>query len=84
MCETISTAAFASAYIWNELEKYQTKNLIIIGCTNTARRLIEKLKATSISYRLIENQLEKVKDLLDEEPVIVGDAKDKDVYLKQA
>lgn len=80
-CQTISTSRFASEYILSEyiLDDTKTpvvKNILMIGCTNTARRLLSKLKDEKIKYTLIEKDREKAEDLLDKEPVIIGDAKD--------
>ncbi|MFX1486556.1 MAG: NAD-binding protein [Promethearchaeota archaeon] len=80
-CQVISTSRFAAEYILSEhiLDDTGTpvvKNILIIGCTNTARRLIRKLKNRKIKYTLIERDREKAEDLLDREPVIIGDAKD--------
>jgi Trk K+ transport system NAD-binding subunit len=82
-CKVISTSFYAADLIIGEVEKIKAKNLLIIGCTHTARRLLQKMKDRNISYKIIDYNRATVEDLLDEEPIIVGDAKDKDI-LKEA
>ncbi|MFX0068940.1 MAG: NAD-binding protein [Candidatus Hodarchaeota archaeon] len=86
--QTISTSRFASEYILSEYilddsGKTPIKNVLMIGCTNTARRLSRKLKDNNIKYVLIERDREKAEDFLDREPIIIGDAKD-EVLLEMA
>lgn len=78
-CETISTSKYASGLIFEEIDNAQIKDAIIIGCTNTTRRLMKRLKASNISYRVIEKNRDAVEDIIDEEPIIIGDAKDEDI-----
>lgn len=82
-CKAVSTSFYAADLIIGEVDKLHAKNILVIGCTHTARRLLKKMKERNITYKLIEHNRAEVEDLLDEEPIIVGDAKDKDV-LKQA
>ncbi|MFX0063794.1 MAG: NAD-binding protein [Candidatus Hermodarchaeota archaeon] len=82
-CETISTSNYASEYIMNKIEELNVANVVLIGCINTTRRLMKKLKENNINYKVIERDEEIVEDIIDEEPIIIGDAKDEDV-LKEA
>ncbi len=82
-CKVISTSLFAADFIITEVDKLKAKNILLIGCTHTTRRLLQKFKDRNITYKLIERNREAVEDLIDEEPVIIGDSKDKDV-LKEA
>ncbi|MFX0093625.1 MAG: NAD-binding protein [Candidatus Hodarchaeota archaeon] len=78
-CETISTSKYASERLFEKIKEVKAKNVLLIGCTNTTRRLMEQLKAERIDYKIIEREREVVEDIIDEEPVIIGDAKDSDV-----
>lgn len=82
-CLPISTSFYAADLIIGQVDKLHAKSILIIGCTHTARRLLQKMKDRNISYKIMESNRAVVADLLDEEPIIVGDAKDKDV-LKEA
>ena len=81
-CETISTSKYASEVIIAEIDKFKVENLLIIGCNNTARRLLKKVKERKINYKIIEKNRTLVEDLIDEEPIIIGDAKDRDLLEK--
>ncbi|TFG04878.1 MAG: hypothetical protein EU536_03535 [Promethearchaeota archaeon] len=82
-CIIISTSKYAAEVILAEIDKIKVDDIIIIGCTNTTRRLLPALKARDMTYKIIEKNREVVEDLLDEEPILIGNAKDKDV-LKEA
>ncbi|NVM29327.1 MAG: NAD-binding protein [Candidatus Helarchaeota archaeon] len=82
-CDTISTSRYACQVVFTEIEKGKVENLVIIGCNHTARRLMKKLKANDINYKVIERDKKRVEDIIDEEPIIIGDAKDLDI-LKEA
>ena len=81
-CQTISTSKYASEFIITEIDKFNVHNMLIIGCNNTARRLLKKLKQREIKYKIIEKDETRVADLIDEEPKIIGDAKDGDLLEK--
>jgi len=78
-CSAISTSKYASEIIIREIEKLAPHYILIIGCTNTTRRLLPALKKRQISYAIIEKNREEVLDLVDEEPFIIGDGKDPDI-----
>ncbi|MFX0066168.1 MAG: NAD-binding protein [Candidatus Hermodarchaeota archaeon] len=78
-CGTISTSRYASALIFDEIDKARIKDVVLIGCTNTTRRLMQRLKSSNINYQVIEKNREAVEDIIDEEPIIIGDAKDEDI-----
>lgn len=78
-CQTISTSKYASEVILGEIDKNEMQNLLLIGCNHTARRLLPKFKEREINYKIIEINRNLVEDLIDEEPIIIGDAKDHDV-----
>ncbi|MFX1256134.1 MAG: NAD-binding protein [Promethearchaeota archaeon] len=82
-CETISTSKYASEYVMNQIEELSVTNVVLIGCTNTTRRLMKKLKENNINYKIIERDEEIVEDIIDEEPIIIGDGQDEDI-LKEA
>jgi len=78
-CTTISTSLYAADYIIGEIDKLNAQNILLIGCTYITRHLLKQLKDRNITYRIIEYKRTNVEDLLDEEPITVGDAKDKDI-----
>jgi len=80
--ETISTSKYACEFIMTEIKNWLVKDVLIIGCTNTARRLMSRLRFKGINYKVIERDEEKVADIIDEEPITIGDAKDKDLLHK--
>ena len=82
-CKTISTSKYATEYILNEIDFESTKRVVIIGFTNVTRRIIAKLKKNLIQYTIIDRDRENFEDLLDQEPIIIGDAKDEE-NLKEA
>ncbi|MHA1380748.1 MAG: NAD-binding protein [Candidatus Helarchaeota archaeon] len=82
-CKIISTSKYAAHYILTELEKEPVENVLIVGFTNTTKRLIEKFKILNIKYKIIEKNKSTVENVLDNEPIILADAKDKD-NLKEA
>ena len=77
-CETISTSKFSCRYIMDEIKKLNVTSTIIIGWNNTTKRLISNLKSQGITYTIIERDRRKVVDIIDDEPIIIGDGKDKD------
>jgi Trk K+ transport system NAD-binding subunit len=77
-CKTISTSKYASEYILSEMERLQMDKAIIIGYTNTTIRLSEEFKRKGIEYHIIEREKTKVEDIIDDEPIIIGDGKDKE------
>ena len=81
-CKTISTSKYAAEVILTEIDRFNVKNMLIIGCIHTARRLFSNLKQREINYKIIEKDRTRVEDLIDEEPIIIGDAKDPDLLLK--
>ncbi len=81
-CTTISTSKYAAEVILTEIDRFNVKNMLIIGCNNTARRLFSNLKQRGINYKIIEKDRPRVEDLIDEEPIIIGDAKDPDLLQK--
>ncbi|MHA1271587.1 MAG: NAD-binding protein [Candidatus Helarchaeota archaeon] len=78
MCKTISTSKYTAELIETDIKNLGIKKLTIIGYTNTSKRLLSIFKMLGIEYTLIEKNRQKVADILDDEPVLVGDAKDKD------
>ncbi|NVM03870.1 MAG: NAD-binding protein [Candidatus Helarchaeota archaeon] len=82
-CKTISTSRYASEFILKEIQAKNVENSIIIGYNNIAVRLIESFKTQGIKYKIIERERNRIEDIIDDEPVIVGDAKDED-NLKKA
>lgn len=78
-CTTISTSLYAADYIMAEIDKLNPQNILLIGCTYTTRCMLKQLKDKNIIYKIIEYNRTAVEDLLDEEPIIIGDAKDKDI-----
>ncbi len=78
-CQTISTSKYASEYIMTEIERRKVKQVLILGCNNIARRLMDIFKSQNIDYKVLEKDKEKVIDLIDEEPITIGDSKDKDL-----
>ena len=78
-CQSISTSLYAAEYIISEIDKLNAQNILLIGCTYTARHLLNSLKERNITYKIIEYNRVNVEDLIDEEPIIIGDAKDKDI-----
>ncbi|HUY00913.1 MAG TPA: NAD-binding protein [Candidatus Deferrimicrobium sp.] len=81
-CETISTSKYAADYILKEIQKLHLTDVLIIGCNNTARRLMQKFRNNNINYKLITKKRETCEDLLDEEPIIIADPTDKDLLIK--
>ena len=82
-CTTISTSKYASEFILKELHAKPVKSAIIIGYNHIAERLIDNFQIQGIKYTIIERDRDKVVDIIDNEPIIVGDAKDED-NLKEA
>jgi Trk K+ transport system NAD-binding subunit len=78
-CETISTSKYACEFIMNEAERWKAKDVLILGCNNTARRLMKIFRLKNINYRVIERNRKHVEDIIDEEPITIGDAKDPDL-----
>ncbi len=78
-CINISTSKYALEVITHEIDQYETKTLLIIGGTHVTRRLLPELKKRGIDYKIIEKNRTIVEDLIDEEPIIIGDAKDRDI-----
>jgi len=78
-CETISTSKYVCEFIIKEIEQWNVNNILVIGCTNTTRRLIKIFRAKNLVYHIIELNEDKVADIIDEEPITIGDAKDKDI-----
>ncbi|MFX1294423.1 MAG: NAD-binding protein [Promethearchaeota archaeon] len=81
-CETISTSQYACEFIKNEIKKWEINDIVILGCNNTTRRLLNLFRLQNINYRVVEQDEEKVADIIDEEPITIGDAKDKDILKK--
>jgi len=77
-CQTISTSRYVSEFIFEKIKKLNPKNAIIAGYTNTTKRLIKYFKELGIKYTIIEKDKNKVADVLNNEPIIVGDASDKE------
>ncbi|MBD3228887.1 MAG: hypothetical protein GF329_11930 [Candidatus Lokiarchaeota archaeon] len=77
-CKTISTSKYARDHILNEVKKLNVKSTIIIGYTNLTIRLMFAFSSLGIKYTIIEKDKNKVLDIIDDQPVIVGDAKDKE------
>ena len=74
----MSTSGYACKFILKEIKNESINNVLIVGFTHVAERLIPTLKRSDIKYSVIERTEEKVEDLMDEEPITVGDAKDGD------
>ncbi|MHA1229407.1 MAG: NAD-binding protein [Candidatus Helarchaeota archaeon] len=66
----------------NLIKSSGIKDLILIGYTNVAKRLINQLENEKISYKLIERNSKKVKNFHNKEDLIVGDAKDIEILKK--
>ncbi len=77
-CRTISTSKYASEFILKEIQAKNVKKSIIIGYNRIAERLIARFKNQGINYKIIERDRDRIEDIIDVEPVIVGDAKDID------
>ncbi len=80
--ETISTSKYACEFIMKEIKNWHLKDVLILGCPNTARRLMSRFRFKNINYKVVERDEEKVADIIDEEPITIGDAKDKDLLTK--
>lgn len=77
-CKIISTSKYASNFILKKLEEESVKNAVIVGYNNITKRLITRFKILNIKYKIIERSRVRVADILDDEPIILGDAKDKE------
>lgn len=82
-CETISTSRYACQMISSKIKEWGSKDAVLIGCNHITRRLMRKFKAIKLPYKIIEKNRDVVEDIIDEEPIIIGDAKDSDI-LKEA
>ena len=77
-CKTISTSKYASKFLLKEIKAKPISNAIIVGYNNIGKRLIESFKTQGVNYTLIERDKEKAEAIINDEPVIIGDAKDED------
>ncbi len=77
---TISTSKFAADVIFNEIEKNNPQNILLIGMNHINIRLLDKIKKNfkDVNYCLIEENEELVEELLEEKDtkVIIGDPKE--------
>lgn len=61
------------------LAKKQSDHTVIIGYDHLGERIVEFLRENDLSYNLIEDEEEKISELLGIEPVIIGDYTTDDV-----
>jgi Trk K+ transport system NAD-binding subunit len=81
-CETISSSRYTAELIYNQLKSLNTKEVLLAGCTNTTRRLINMLKKDGISIKAIEKKEESLEGMLDAGSIIIGNARDRDVLIR--
>lgn len=81
----LSTSKFASEIIFKKLSKHNYKKILLIGLNHISLRLIEEFKKRgNIDYYVIEEDEEKIEQLMiPKETIIIGDPKE-EIMLSKA